>query len=89
MYFPATHEGSFKNSIIGSVEKQFAVQQSRKPNALVEEYNSQTVKSLDPKTASSYTKSGMLHINKVLKSKNKTWLFVTGEILSHHHRASR
>ena len=60
-------KGSLKNSIIGSVEKQFAVQQSRKPNALVEEYNSQTVQSLDPKTASSYTKSGMLHINKVVK----------------------
>ena len=82
-------KGSFKNSIIGSVEKQFAVQQSRKPNALVEEYNSQTVQSLDPKTASSYTKSGMLHINKVIKSKKKTWLLVTGEILSHHHRATR
>ena len=78
-------KGSFKNSIIGSVEKQFAVQESQKPNALVEEYNAQTVQSLDPKTASSHTKSGMLHINKVIKSKKKTWLLVTGEILRHHH----
>ena len=71
IYFSATHEGSvqiinpwlFRETIYGPGEW--------KAKCVVKHRNTQTGQNLDPKTAPSWSRLGVIHVNKAVKSKKK------------------
>ena len=61
-------KGLLEKSVHVSAEKQFAVQESVKPNVgIVREHYSQTWQNLYPKNATSRTKSSLVLVNEAVK----------------------